>query len=126
MDNPMAVSDTFANDLRSVIRAKIVSGRLPPESPRAVATHVGKSLPCDACDLPLDTHERECEVRLPSDAAFRLHLACLVIWQDEVAKGLLATIRSKFQKGTLPLPAAPRKQVWSGNGTGRPCDGWDQ
>jgi hypothetical protein len=126
MDIPMAVSDTFTNDLRIAIRAKIASGGLPAESPKTVVTHAGESLPCDACDLTLGTHERECEVRLRSDAALRLHLACFVVWQDEVAKGLLAALRSKVQKGTLPLPGAPPKQVWAGKGTGRRCDGCDQ
>src|SRR5689334_19469595 len=119
------MSDERSRALRLAIRAKIDAGLLVTQSPRSIVTHDADYHLCDGCGAAI-APERMCEASLRSGAVLRLHQGCLVIWQDEAAKALLAVMRAKVTSGALPLPDQPPKTVWAGKGAGQQCDGCGQ
>jgi len=71
--------------LRTRARERIQAGKLPRSKPVRTWGGLGSGLPCDLCDLPIQSNEPEFELQLellaPADPV-RFHRECHAIWES--------------------------------------------
>jgi hypothetical protein len=84
------MGDVGVDDIRAVIRTKLVAGDLPSETPVKCWVGKGTDLPCMGCGLPISPEGLEYELDLPVASShpvtmLRLHQACVRIWHEERA-----------------------------------------
>src|ERR1700741_2292939 len=68
------------NDLRSLIRQRILAGDLPKENCRMTWYGPGTGGICAACGQPIAASESEVECDLPNGGTIRLHRRCYDLW----------------------------------------------
>jgi hypothetical protein len=73
-------------DLRTRIRDKIRSGKLPQHIPEKLISGFGGGHACDGCDEKIDGAQIEYDVDLPDSRLVRLHIGCSGLWQTELLK----------------------------------------
>ncbi|HTT01499.1 MAG TPA: hypothetical protein VMG11_05360 [Steroidobacteraceae bacterium] len=78
-------SDAEMGRLRTRARERIQEGKLPRTKPVRTWGGLGTGLPCDLCELPIQSNEPEFELQLdvsaPGDAV-RFHRECHAIWES--------------------------------------------
>jgi hypothetical protein len=73
-------------ELTDVVRAKLVTKRLPLDAPERVWVGSGTGLVCSACEQPIPRSEIEYELDTPSHGTLRFHRTCLEVWHQERAR----------------------------------------
>ena len=74
---------TELDDLRTGIRAKILTGDLPKEDCRMTWFGPGRRATCVACDRVIEPGEVEVACDLPRGGTINFHLRCYQIWVAE-------------------------------------------
>jgi hypothetical protein len=78
--------DSGTADVAALVRARIVAGTLPTETPTKVWVGKGMGLTCDACGVKVTPADIEYETDLPSQRTLRFHQRCLTVWYEERMK----------------------------------------
>ena len=72
------------DELRRLIRWKIITGVLPGQPSKTTWAAIGNGRPCAACEKPIKPDQTEMELELPSSRpSVRLHRECFTIWAEE-------------------------------------------
>ena len=74
---------TQPDDLRRMVREKILAGTLPKEHCRTTWYGQGTGRICAACERPIEADEIEVECDLPGGGTIRLHRTCYDVWSKE-------------------------------------------
>jgi hypothetical protein len=73
-------------DLRTRVREKVRSGKLPSRIPEKLGNGFGDGHTCDACDEKIHGAQIEYHVDLPDGGFVRLHIGCSGLWQAELLR----------------------------------------
>ena len=77
---------SVTDDLRMIIRQKIVAGMLPKDRLTSIAVGFLPPKACDGCGLTIERTLVGYELTMPDGRYLRLHRWCLTIWHEERAR----------------------------------------